>query len=337
MDSIQPLIEKLKSFEIGCEDKFLDFKALKFDTVENEMKLYNDFREYYFKSDPKNPKSPKVTHGLTQFCRFMGVPYSFFAKNPEYMRKSMVDCWLPTLKAENSSVLGKLRRKDQKLFVRALLPVEHTNITNSQIMEALSREALDDFQIAFAIGDDEDDLILHVRFIGKEEFEVCGEKCSIGFSVICSELGAVPFSVDTLLYRKGTVNTAFVASYNNESFFLFDYSKIQKTDLQSMFPPLMVHLKDKLGEIKQKIQEAKETLQKRENIFDMLNRLKLSKGLNDKFHTLLFQEVDKNDTIRTTWDFASKVALVATNFPVEKRLKIEKEAGRLLKLEFEKS
>ena len=336
MNDIQKLIAKLKSHEEGCEDKFIDFKILKFDIKENEMKLYNDFQVYYFKSDPKNPKDPRITHALTQFCKIMDVPYTFFAKNPEYMKRSIVDCWLPTLTPETASILGKLRKADTNYIIRALLPVEHTNITNSQVMEALSQEVLDDFRISFAIGDEKDDLILHVRFISKNEFDICGEKCAVGFSVVCSELGASSLSVDTLLYRSSS-EASFLATYSSESFFSFDYNKIQKKDLQSMFPPLMVHLREKLGDIKQKVQVAKETLQVKENSRELLRSLKMVKGLNDKFHTMMFQEIEKDEEVKTKWDFVNKMSIVAKNFPVDKRLKIEREAGKLLGLIFEKN
>lgn len=340
MNDIQDLIARLKDLEKGCADQFVDLKLLKFDSVENEMSLFNEFHKYFFKVDPKNPRNPKVIHAIKQFTTLMGVPYSFFAKNPEYMRKNMVSCWLPSLKTEKSSVLGKLRTiKDNQndYIIRALLPVDYTNITNSQVMEAVATEILDDYKIDFVFGDERDDLILHVRFIAKEEFEICGEKCSMGFSVVCSELGAVPLSVDTLLYRglsKGSILTSYGSG---ESFFSFEYSKIQKTDLQNLFPPLITHLREKLVEIKQKIQAAKETVQKKENIQELLRNLRIVKGLNEKFHTMMFQEIEKDESVKTRWDFVNKMAVVAKDFDVTKRLNIERTAGRLLDLVFPKS
>jgi len=254
------------------------------------------------------------------------------------MRRDMVSCWLPSLKPEKSSVLGKLRSTKEKenYIIRAFLPVEYTNITNSQIMEAVATEVLDDYNLDFIIGDERDDLILHVRFISKEEFEICGEKCSVGFSVVCSELGASPLTVDTLLYRSAS-KASFLALYGGESFFSFEYEKIQKTDLQNLFPPLIIHLRDKLLEIKQKIQAAKELTLKKENTQDMLRSLRLVKGLNDKFHTMMFQEIEKDETVKTRWDFVNKMSIVAKEFDVKKRLIIEKTAGSFLEMLFPKN
>jgi hypothetical protein len=254
------------------------------------------------------------------------------------MRRDMVSCWLPSLKPEKSSVLGKFRatKERENYIIRAILPVEYTNISNFQVMETVAREILDDYRIDFVIGDERDDLILHVRFISKEEFEVCGEKCSVGFSVVCSELGASPLTVNTLLYRSAS-KASFLAIYGGEPFFSFEYEKIQKTDLQNLFPPLIIHLRDKLVDIKQKIQAAKEQAQKKENTQELLRSLRLIKGLNDRFHTMMFQELQKDETVKTRWDFVNKMSIVAKEFDIKKRLIIEKESGSLLGLIFPKN
>ena len=104
-----------------------------------------------------------------------------------------------------------------------------------------------------------------------------------------------------------------------------------------MFPPLIGHLRDKLTDVKQKIQIAIELTQKKENTRDLLGSLRMVKGLSDKFHVMMFQELEKDDSIKTRWDFVNKMAIVAKDFDVNKRLKIEQVAGRLLDLTFPKN
>ena len=338
MTEIESLISRLKSLEQGCEDKCLDLKTLKFDVQEGEMRLFNPFQVYYFKIDPKNPKDPKIVHAVKQFCKAIRVPYSFFSKNPEYMKKNMTECWLPTLKPEKSSVLAKLRVCGDKegSIIRAILPVEFTNITNSEVIEALAKEVGDQYKLDFIIGEERDDLILHVRFVSKDEFDICGEKYTAGFSVVASELGASPLKVETFLYRCSS-KAAFLATYATESFFSFEYEKIQKSDLQNLFPSLMVHIGEKLGEIKCKIQAAKEIPLKKENVQELLMQLRLNKNLNEKFHVLMFQEMEKDGGIKTRWDFVNKMSIVAKDFDVDHRLKIERAAGSMLGLLFEKN
>ena len=137
---LKTLIERLQGYEVGCEDKCLDLRGLQFEAKEGELRLYNPNHSYYFKSDPKNPRGPKIIHGARQFCKLMKVPYSFFAKNPEYMKNSMVSCWLPTLKPEEAMIMAKLRRtkEENKDIIRAILPVEFTNLPNHELMSIIS-------------------------------------------------------------------------------------------------------------------------------------------------------------------------------------------------------
>jgi hypothetical protein len=337
MDDITTLMGRLGMLTESCEDKFLDLKILKFDSNEGEMKLYDPYHNYFFKYDPKNPKDPKVIHAVTQFCKIQQMPYSFFAKNPEHMKKNLTGCWLPSLKPEKSSVLAKLRKTKEanSHIIRALLPVEYTNISNVEIMECVVGAINEKYRLDFVIGDEKDDLILHTRLVSTDEFEVCGEKCTVGFSVICSELGASPLLVETFLHRVLS-KASFLVTYGMESFFSFEYEKIQKKELQNLFPSLIQHLKVSLSDIKTKIQAAKEIVEKKENIYDLLRGLRLNKGLNDKFHTLMFQEIEKDDSIKTRWDFVNKMAILAKDFNVDKRLKIERAAGNLLDLTFQK-
>jgi hypothetical protein len=336
--NITDLLNQLQYVGKNCEEKFLDLKTLKFEIIENDMVLSNDFYKYFFKTDPKNPKDPKVRHALTQFCKICGVPYTFFIKNPEYMKSSLVSCWLPSLKIEKTSVLAKLRktREEKNYTIRALLPVEHTNISNLEILDAISKEVANSYNIDFVFGENVDDLILHVRFVSKNEFDVCGQRCAVGFSVVCSELGASPLIVETFLYRPD-FKTAFLSTYSDESFFSFNYEKIQKTDLQSLFTPLISHLNDETINIKNKIQEAWESTQGRGEITELLRSVKLMKGLSEKFHIMLFQEIEKDDTVKSKWDFINKMSFVAKNFDITQRLKIERAAGKLLGLVFFKS
>jgi hypothetical protein len=333
---MRSLIEKLKSQSDGCEEKCIDLRNLKFEAKEGEVRFIDGVWSYYFKSDPKKPNDPKVVWAAKQFCKLAGIPFSFFHKNPEYMKSSMVDCWIPTLKPEKSTIMTKLRRTADcdKFVFRALLPVEFTNVTNVDVMEAVSTAIGDDYNKDFVIGDERDDLILHVRLISKETFEVCGEKCSVGFSVVCSELGASNLTVDTMLFRDAS-KTCLVASYPGP-YFDYEYEKIQAKDLLELFPNLMSRLRGQLTELKLKVQSAKEETESKADIQTILKDLRLRKGLNEKFHTLLFQEIGSGSDVRTLWDLSNKVALVAKNFDVVNRVRCERVAGELVRLVFAK-
>jgi hypothetical protein len=331
------LIGRLQDYQKGAEEKCLDFQALKFEVKESEMRLYTPTHSYFFKSDPKNPKDPKIIHAAKQFCKIQKIPYSFFAKSPEYMKKNLVDCWLPTIKPDKSAVLAKLRKTKtaDTDIIRALLPVEFTNIPNAEVVQMIGDAVKDAFRIEFVIGDDRDDIILHVRLISNETFTVCGDECSTGFSVIASELGATPISVETMLFRNASKG-AMVASYSGESYFETNYEGIQPAALRELFPKLISRLQEQLTDLEEKVKSAKDTIEKKEDIGELLRNIQLRKGLSEKFHTLLLQEIESNP-VANRWDFVNRMAILAKDFDVVSRVKIEKLAGELIGLIFEKA
>ena len=284
---LEALIGRLKDYQQGCENKALDLLTLRFESKEGEMRLYNETRSYFFKNDPKNPKDPRITHAAKQFCTLMGMPFPFFSKNPEYMKNQLVTTWLPTLKKDKSTVLAKIRdtKESNKHIIRAILPVEFTNIPNHEIMAMVAEAVGNKFRVEFVIGDGRDDLLLHVRFVSTEQFQIGGESCSTGFSIIVSELGAAPISVETLLFRNESKGS-MMAAYSGESYFQSNYEGIQPTALRELFPKLISNLTEQLQNLKDRIHSAMTKVTQKEDIAAILQNLRLRKGLNDKFHTL---------------------------------------------------
>jgi hypothetical protein len=251
------------------------------------------------------------------------------------MKNQLVGCWLPTLKPEKSQVLAKLRKSTNGYIIRAILPVEFTNISNVDALSALTEAIGNDFSMEFSIGDERDDPILHLRLISNDSFDACGDKCSTGFSIIVSELGASPMIIETMLYRV-LPKSSMIASYGGESYFTSNYEGMQAADLKELFPKLVNNLRGQLPDLKEKIESAKDTLTKKEDIREILKMLRLRKGLSDKFHTLLFQELESDPSVSNRWDVVNKMSVLAKDFDVAARLRIERASGELIGLCFDK-
>jgi len=335
---IKELSHKLTEHSDGCEERCVDLRTVKYEAKDGEISLVGDSGTYYFKNDPNNPKDPEVTHAAKQFCKLIGVPFSFYFKNPELIRKQLVDCWLPTLGAEKSLVLMKMRRTGPQStgwIIRAVLPAEFTNISNVEVLERISSAIGDDFEIDFVIGDNRDALLLHVQFVAKSCFDAFGEPYSLGFSVTCSELGARPLTVETLLCRKSTKSN-LLASYGGEPYFSCSYDMIQPKDLATLFPQLIARMTEQLPQIRERIQATKEwKFTPGHDSEHFLTSLRFTKSLSEKFHVRLSQEVQGLPP-KDLWELAGKVAVIGKDFDIERRMKIEKAAGTLVGLTFAK-
>jgi len=336
---VKELIHGLSEHANGCEDRCIDLRTIKYEAKDGEVQLVGESGTYFFKSDPNNPKDPEIVHAAKQFCSLIGVPFSFYQKNPELIRKQLVDCWLPTLGAEKSLVLMKLRRSGPQStgwIIRAVLPAEFTNISNVEVMERISSAIGDDFEVDFVIGEGRDALLLHAQFVSKTCFDAFGEPYSLGFSVTCSELGARPLTVETMLCRKST-KTNLLASYAGEPYFSCAYDMIQPKDLATLFPQLISRMTEQLPQIREKIQATKEwkfTAEKGSE--QVLTALRFKKGLSEKFHVRLAQEVQGTPP-KDLWELAGRISVIGKEFDIEKRMKIERAAGDLVGLVFAKA
>jgi hypothetical protein len=112
---------------------------------------------------------------------------------------------------------------------------------------------------------------------------------------------------------------------------------VQRTDLTNLFPYLFKHLDKQIGEIVVKVTAAGELIEERKDLNTHLMGLRLRKGLSDRFHMLLGQEVMKDEDIANLWDFVNIMSTISHKFSLDKRLHIERIAGELIGLCFSKT
>jgi len=327
------LLKKLSAYMQGCEDKCIDLRTLTFDAKNGETGLSGKDEFYVFKRNTLKPKDAKTVHAMKQFCKMIKVPFTFQFRSPEYLRKQMVECWLPSLKGEKALVLFKCRRELENSYIlRALLPVEFTNVSNVDILDKVFTAAGEDFKIELVLGDEKDDLVLHIRMISNDQFDAYGEQCSLSFMVTASELGAEALRVDTALFLNSS-KSYILASYGGDPYFECQYEKIQSKELLDLFPQLITHLKGRIQSIRSKIQSAKELTNVVDAMATTLINLRLRKGIPESFHTTLAQSVQEKP-ITNMWDLAVRCSTIAKDFELNKRVKIERMIGDLIGLNF---
>ena len=61
---IREVLKKITEKSIGCEDRCLDLRAVRFDPTPGDNKLIAESETYYFKKDPKNPKDGSQDSGI---------------------------------------------------------------------------------------------------------------------------------------------------------------------------------------------------------------------------------------------------------------------------------
>jgi len=339
---ILELRDRLKSHNNRCRDLLIDLRTFKFHASDEDMFLEPEDRlfynkDLYFKHDPQNRNAPEVIHAQKQFCKFIGVPYSFFKNNRPSLKMNIVRTWQAGLSADETKVqcIVRVRESDDYATVRAMVPVKANPILNHELIEMVAQDT--SLEMEFASGDERDDLTLHARFLLPECFDIGSGKYSVGFSLLASELGATPLALEVLLYERVS-KTSYVASYGAEPYFRSKYEGIQPGDIKDLLPKMLERVKeetqDMLSAIRKRLDETSAVYMPADECAK-INRMK---GLNAKFKRALYHEVvECGNDITTPLDFARHMCLVAKDFDPMKRLDIERAAGLYLNLTFGKS
>jgi len=338
---IGAVIARLKQWNDRCRDMFVDLKHIEFKAVDNDMyiKTGSFDKPIFFKHNPEDPKNPKDIHAIKQFCKFLKVPYNFFIANSSLFREKIVDTWKAALRVKEDSgkCIFRIREAQDNATMRAMLEQTEVPLSNHEIVSLVSESIKEPFHIEFVCGDAKDDLLLHVRFILDKEYDLTiDKKIQIGFSLVCSELGSCPLTVDILLHEKKSA-TSYISFYGKGSFLKVDYKNMQANNLRSAFPKIVEHItadaSDMLDRVRYKISDEKDFIADLE-----CERFIRDYKLSPKYKLALFNQVyASKDEVKNPYDFARQASLVAKDYDTVKRIKIERSIGQYLNLTFSNS
>jgi hypothetical protein len=190
----------------------------------------------------------------------------------------------------------------------------------------------------FVYGDDKDEPILHARFLFEKEYTLFGTSVCLGFSMLASELDASPLVIDILLHDKVHA-TSYIASYGGDSFFKSKYEGIQAKQLRDVFPKILNRIDSEtpamLYCVERRVQASWD-----DGVFcaeaECMNLMR-TKGFSGAIKKAVYHQITECQAdIRTPWDIARHVGLVAKDFDSIKRIDIERGIGKYLQLVFAK-
>ena len=337
---INKLYNQLEGWNRSCRDLFVDLRTVDFTVTEEDMilsfkdKNYFD-KDIYFKIDPEHPKDPKTLQALKQFCKFLGIPQPFFSQNRPSLKMNIVKTWQTGLRADEKkgTCIARIRESKECCILRAMVPETYSTIQNHEIINTVRETLKVPFRLDYYEGDGRDSLILHTRFLFGDIFKILDLDVCLGFSITASELGASPLIVDAFLFDT-LHKTTYIASYGTESFFKTKYEGLQPKDIKELLPKMVERIQLEAPEMKQTIEDFNKAIVP----LDECLLVRGWRGLPGKFKKALYQEMaEKGEDVKTHWDFALKMGLIAKDFDTPNRVAIEKAAGRYLNLVFEKS
>jgi len=338
---ITDLCGRLSTWHTKCRDLLVDLRTITYEVVDEDTFIeFRDKNYYasrlYFKTDPQNPKDEKVIHATRQLCKIIGIPYTFFASCRPTLKMNIFKTWQSGLsddikKAQN---ILKIRESKDCTIIRAITPTTKSFIPLHQLIQIIKDSLTVPFKLDSAYGDEKDDLILHARFLFEKEYTFNGPVC-LGFSVTASELDGSKLYIDVLLYNK-ILKTYCAASYGGEAFFKSDYIGLQPSSFKDILPLMLARLEEEIPEIFSRL-EKKQAFFAQSAFCPDVEAIEIckAKGLNTKIKKAIYHQVSECvEDIKSPWDLAMHVGLVAKDFDALKRLQIEKAIGVYLNLFF---
>jgi len=338
------LRNRLYSYNENCRDLFVDMTAINYTATADDSYIEFLDREYYdkklyFKIDPQAPKDPKTTLASKQFCKLIGIPYPFFYANRPSLKMNIVRTWQAGLTAQESKIqnIMKIREATDFSVIRAFMPVTKGSIQLYELIDMILSLEIP-VTMEFVYGDGKDDPVLHARFLFEKEYQLFGTPVCLGFSLLASELDASPLVIEIFLHDKMHA-TSYISSYGGDSFFKSKYEGIQAKQLRDVFPKILNRIDAEtavmLSYVERRVQESQS-----EGIFCAeaeCMTLMRAKGFNGAVKKAVYHQITEcAGDIRSPWDIARHVGLVAKDFDSIKRLDIERGVGKYLNLIFAK-
>lgn len=341
-DTPRNLAGRLSTWNESCRNLFVDLRTVNFIStpddsyLEFQDKSYYD-KKLYFKADPQNPKDPKVTHALKQFCKIIGIPFSFFKDCRPQLRTNMVSTWQAGLteKDDKAQVIVKLRESRDCSLIRSFMPIKKCSLTNHELLTCILDSIEEPLKLEFVHGDGRDDLILHARLLFSKQFDLLGKKVCFGFSLMTSELDACPMTVDFLVHDIES-KASFILTYGGEPCFKSNFEGLQTGEIKKIVPDMLDRIEGEIPEIISRIEARMGDVVEFEPQSEALYLCKY-KGLNSKMKQSIYHQIAEClDEIRTPWDVARNASLVSKDFDIQKRVIIERACGFYLNLSFSK-
>ena len=353
---VKELVRRMQASAEPCVSQAVDLTNFRFKNDEQAMWLEHvagqaGFEKLCFRRDPSKPKDQDINLAVTQFCKALKIPGPFFQKNRPQMRENLVRNWISALDPESPKAQFQLRLRVgvNHTTLRAMLPLDVVDLPHHRLLNALLPDDGTAVDILGELsGDTQDCRTLEAQFLLGDEFALLGESFRLGIYLWASELGCSDVIVEAFLHhvKEGwSLNMTFGPG----ALMVQRYKGIQPLDMEMLLRTVVPDLLKMVPRIKDQAEAcANEEFPGIEACFDIV-----SGSLSGKNASALLREIDCSGTTigedgedkvlsgtdHPMWGFlgfARGMSRVAKDEAGESRRQLERAAGALLHLSFEK-
>lgn len=326
--TVESIIEEVEQIQSRCADYTAKPLSESFFKVENNTAILE-----YQDIDGMVHSSPLSVHSLSQLCIMAGVPVG-------YMRKCIESDsdWGISLAEDNLNTwLGHSSIKDTFMreydgSLRGVLSSRFTCFDAPEIAHILNDNLNEEFDVVGSMINEER---FHARIINKYAIDTKADKnLCWGFYVDSSDVGRSSVSITLFIWRQACRNGLVVPLSKGVTFshvhrgFECEFANGILNTINNAQPMIdkMTALIDKANDI-----SVKEALSGNSYAREKLEKtIKAHTALSDRGLSDIFYYLDNGIYDATLWGVVNAMTEVAQKYNLERRIGIEKAAGKLL-------
>lgn len=321
--SFDDLFLKAEDIESKCED--YQSMGVKDVTYEDEEFILNyTLNEQFVRSTPLSD------YALGQLSTKLGVPVNYIrkcAKQGELeLAVNNLNTWIP-----KSNTNYFVREYENK--VRALLSQKYSTYDTKDILSS-AQPYLEDFNIVGYFLSEER---LHLRCTSNETLVVPGEVLKTGIQIDSSDVGRSTLIISFFLYRQVCTNGLTVA-HGSGKLFSQKHIGITAEGIEAGLESALKSLPQVSEEIVKYIEGAQKKTSytsfaksiKQGDIADVIKNFQSIAKVSEGEAKKVIELIKSNKYNTTDWGVVNALTEVAQSYTLERRLELEKIAGKLL-------
>lgn len=328
--SMAEIVSEIETIQDKCEDFVAKPLSQSFFSVDSNGAYLN-----YEDTTGCLHSSSLSQHSLSQLCVLAGVPTGYIRKciaEDEWGRKlaeDNINKWL-----ENSTIENSFMRQYDGEHLRGILSSRYACYDAPNIVNLISESV--DFEQFDVVGSMVNEERLHLRIINKHPLDVKSDKdLCWGFFVDTSDVGRSSVSITVFIWKQACTNGLIIPVSRGLTFthvhrgFECDFSNgiMSTIEKAPSYVDEMVALIDKASD-----KSVHAALLSRESLAHekLAKTIKAHSGLSDKGVEQVFYYLEEGLYPPTLWGVVNAMTEAAQKYNLEKRIDIEKGAGRLL-------
>lgn len=321
------IIDEAEEIASACEDYYVK-------TLKNEVVLTQD-ENINFKQesviDPELTLRP-TKYAFEQLCTKIGFPVNIYRKQKEIKEKELANKNINTHMAHYE---GKLLIRTYKNLIRGILTEKYTSFDAHRIVRMLA-EAVEDNRVIpvneLGINGYLNNYErLHIRLINKTPLNINGETAYAGLTINTSDVGQAKISVKFYIYINED-STGICIDEFKEELYEEKHMKVSEKEIKNRLIQSFNNFPIIMNNAKIYIQNAKNFELTNSMLFDedSAQNTMISKffGLTKKDIKAIIEIAERNP--KNLWGYVNSFTEYARTQNFEKRLEMEKKAGKLL-------